>query len=374
MVTTYLRRAYSTFATHVLDIPPRLMVFLFFLLLLTYPITRPGLTYLYIITMANILAIFAASWDLLVGRTGQMSLGHALFFGSGAYTTAILYSFFNFSIWVTIPLSMAICVLIAFIVGLPSLRTKGPYLALVTLALPLILIGAVLHFKNVTNGDKPISGLPRFFPSLPMYEAQLADYYFTLLLLAVSAILLYKIAYSRIGMVMVSILDDEVASKASGINTTKYKILALAISALFASLAGSVSVHLLGTTVQHGMLDVTTSFNPIIVTIWGGIGTIYGPLAAAYIVTILNLPGGVLYEIFKWSSANGLISQQMVSNESHIHMMVFIIIIILIILKWPGGLTKFVTNKLKDLSEEREIEHRGKHIWKTYKKKSQHEE
>ena len=370
MVTTYLRRAYSSFALHVLDIPPRLMAFMFFLLLLSYPVTRPKLPYLFILTMANIMAIFAASWDLLVGRTGQMSLGHALFFGTGAYTSALLHVFFNFPIWITLPLSMFICVLIALIVGLPTLRVKGPYLALITMALPLILLGAVIHFKNVTGGDRPISGLPRFFPGLPMYEAQLADYYFTLFLLAVSAIILYKIAYSRIGMVMVSILDDEVASKASGINVTKYKLLAFAISALFAGLAGSVSGHLLGTSVQHGLLDVTQSFLPVIVTIWGGIGTIYGPVAAAYIITILNLPGGVLYETFKWAAANKLISQDMVHiHETHLHMIFFITIIIIIILKWPRGIARFVTDKLDDLAEEREIEERGKRIWKTYERK-----
>jgi len=369
MVTTYLRRAYSSFAIHVLDVPPRLMIFLFFLLLLSYPVTRPKLVYLFILTMANIMAIFAASWDLLVGRTGQMSLGHALFFGGGAYTTAILHVFFNFPLWITLPLSMFICVLIAFMVGLPCLRVKGPYLAIITMALPLILLGAVIHFKNVTGGDRPISGLPSIFPSLPMYEAQLAEYYFTLFLLAISAITLYKIAYSRIGMVMVSILDDEIASKASGINVTKYKLLAFAISALFAALAGSVSGHLL-TSVQHGLLDVTQSFLPIIVTIWGGIGTIYGPIAAAYIITILNLPGGALYEFFKWTVANNLIPAQMVYiYESHLHMVFFIIIIIIIIMKWPRGIVRFVTDKLKDLSEEREIEERGKHIWKTYREK-----
>jgi branched-chain amino acid transport system permease protein len=182
-------------------------------------------------------------------------------------------------------------------------------------------------------------------------------------------------------MVMVSILDDEVASKASGINTTKYKILAFAISALFASLAGSVSAHLVGTSVNYSELDVPYSFMPIIVTIWGGIGTICGPVAAGYIITILNgggitgTPAGILGKIFAWAAANHLISTQLIDMYSpELYMIIFILIIILIILKWPGGITKFVTDKLKDLSEEREIEERGKHIWKTYKKKSQHED
>jgi branched-chain amino acid transport system permease protein len=373
-MAAYLRRAYSSFVIHVLDIPPRLLAFLFFLLLLTYPVTRPGITYLFILTMANVMAIFATSWDLLI-RTGQMSLGHALFFGGGAYTTAILGVFFGFPVWVTIPLGMCICVFLAFLIGLPALRTKGPYLALITMAVPLILIGAVLYFSTVTGGDRPIYGLPRLFPIVSMYQAQIVDYYFTMLLLVISGIVLYKICYSRIGMVMVSILDDEVASKASGINTTKYKIMAFAISALFAGLAGSVSAHLLGTTVQEGLLDVTQSFMPIIIAIFGGIGTIFGPLAAAYIITILNMPGGALYSIFTWMVAHGLVSASLVDiYSSEVYMIIFIVIIILIIVKWPVGLARYVTDKLKDLSEEREIGERGKHIWKTYKKKPEREE
>jgi len=89
MVSSYLRRFYISFATNILDVPPRLLAFLLFLLLLCVPVTRPTEYIIHLLILANINALFAASWDLLVGRSGQISLGHALFFGIGAYSTAL---------------------------------------------------------------------------------------------------------------------------------------------------------------------------------------------------------------------------------------------------------------------------------------------
>ncbi|MDH5462234.1 MAG: branched-chain amino acid ABC transporter permease [Candidatus Bathyarchaeota archaeon] len=354
MVAAYFRRAYSSFATYVFDVPARLMAFLLFLLLLTYPITRPRLPLLFILTSANIMAIFAASWDLLVGRSGQISLGHALFFGIGAYGTGMLTEYFGLSLWVTIPLSMLAGVLVALVIGYPCLRVKGPYLALVTMAFPLILTGVIFYFKDITGGESGIYGLPRFFPDLRMYDLQLAEYYLTLILVSVSGIILYKIANSKTGIVLVSILDDELASKASGINVTKYKLLAFAISGLFATMAGSINVHLLQSGAANmSSLTVTLSFMAVIVTIFGGLGTIYGPIAAAYILTILDR----------------YILQTMVEVPTEWHMLIFILFIIVLIIKWPRGIARFVTDRLEDLQEERELEERGKHIWKRYKKK-----
>lgn len=354
MVAAYFRRAYSSFATYVFDVPARLLAFLLFVLLLVYPVTSPRLPLLFILTSANIMAIFAASWDLLVGRSGQISLGHALFFGIGAYTTGLLNYYFGLSLWVTIPLSTLAGVLVALIIGYPCLRVRGPYLALVTMAFPLILTGVIFYFKDITRGETGLYGLPRFFPFLRMYQLQLAEYYFTLTLLLVSGVILYKIANSKTGIVLVSILDNELASKASGINVTKYKLLAFAISGLFGSLAGSVNVHLLQSgTANMATLTVTLSFMTVIITIFGGLGTIYGPIAAAYILTILDR----------------YVLNTIVDVPTDWHMLIFILFIILLIIKWPRGIARFVTDKLEDLQEERELEERGEHIWKKYKKK-----
>jgi len=359
-MSTYLRRAYSSFATHILDIPPRLLALLFLLLLLAFPLTKPRSTYLIILTAANMGAIFAASWDLLVGRCGQMNLGHALFFGTGAYITALLNFHLGWPIGVTIPLAVLTTVAIAVLVGFPSLRVKGPYLALVTMALPLIATGIVFYFKDWTGGERPLSGLDHFFSFLPYEQWFIAQYYFTLLLLVVSGIIIYKIANShKIGVIFVSILDDELSSRASGINTTKYKLMAFALSALFASLAGAISAHLAHLrSTDIGMLSLTTTFLAVIMTIFGGVGTIYGPIAGAFILQFLQRY--VLVEV--------------VEVETHWQMIIFLGLIVVLIIKWPRGIAKFTTDKLEDLAEERPIEERGKHIWKRErKKKSSHE-
>lgn len=355
MVTTYLRRAYSSFATHVLDIPARLLTLLFLLLLLAFPVTKPRSTYLIILTAANIWAIYATSWDLLVGRCGQMNLGHALFFGLGAYCTGLLNFHFGWTIWVTIPFAVLITVLVAVVAGFPSIRVRGPYLALVTMALPLIATGIIFYFKDITRGESGISGLDHYFPFLTYDQRFLAQYYFTLLLLVASGIIIYKIANShKTGVIFVSILDDELASKASGINTTKYKLMAFAISALFASLAGATNAHLSHLrSVGITMLSLNTSFMAFTIVIFGGVGSIYGAIAGAYILQFIQRY--VLVEV--------------VEVDSHWQWIIFISLIVILICKWPRGIARFTTDKLDDLAEERAIEERGKHIWKRYKKK-----
>ena len=355
MVKTYLRSIYKSFAIHVLDVPPRLLAFLLFLLLLFFPLTLtwpvPGRAILDALIIANIYAIYAASWDLLVGRSGQISLGHSFFLGIGAYVTALLYFFFRLPLWVTIPLATLAGVLAALLVGFPCLRVKGPYLALVTLAFPLITASLIIAFKHVTKGEIRIL-IPKFFPGLDLFSEGIAKYYLTIALLLVSAIIMYKVANSRIGIVLVSILDDDWASKACGIDVTKYKLLAFSISALFASLAGSVYAHILA-GVSPIIFSLTLAFLPVIMTILGGIGTIYGPIAAAYILTILDM----------------YVLGTVLDIHPYWHPIIFIIPVIIFIIVWPRGIARFVTDKMEDLSEERELEERGKHIWKKYKKK-----
>jgi branched-chain amino acid transport system permease protein len=348
MAVKYLRRIYTSFATHVYDVPPRMMAFLILVILSVVPLTGLDLDKLSMLYWANVFAILAVSWDLLVGRTGQISLGHALFYGAGAYGSALLFKYFGWPIWITIPLSLLMGVGIAVVVGFPCLRVKGPYLALVTMSLPLAVNGFLYYFRDVFGADIGLR-LPSVVPlSINLFGQDIVLgfsgrytvwYYVSLSLMAISASIIYKIANSKTGVVFVSILDDELASKACGINVTKYKLMAFAISGLFGSLAGCIGAYL-----QRGatpsMLDVSVSITPLVATILGGIGTIYGPLVGTYIYFLLDR-----YVFIELVPLGGTIST-----------LIFMLIVVVFVIKWPRGIGRVIVEKLEDLEEPREIE------------------
>jgi branched-chain amino acid transport system permease protein len=352
MVAAYIQRFYTSFLSHVIDIPPRLLALLLFLILLVFPITRPTISIFTILITVNIMAIFAASWDLLVGRTGQMSLGHAFFYGVGAYGTAILWKFFDLPVWITIPIAVAISFVFATLMGYVCLRVKGPYLALVTMAIPLISIGILFIFPKITGAEAGIHGIAGFFPSLDLYSQKIALYYLTFGLSSISALILYKIVNSKTGIVFVSILDDELASEASGINTAYYKVLAFAISGLFAGLAGAVYAHTFGGA-NYQLFLLTLSFMAVMMSLVGGLGTIYGPILGAFILTLLDK----------------YVLNTAIDVPPQYHLIIFIVPVILIVIMWPRGVARFVTDKLGDLEEARNLDERGPKIWKKYKKK-----
>jgi len=352
MVKILLRSIYTKFATNILDRPGRLLALLIFLLLLILPITKPTHFFLMVMVNAFTMATFAASWDLLVGRCGQISLGHGLFFGIGAYITALLCHYQGLPIYVTIPIAVLIGALIAVPVGLPALRLKGPYLSLTSMALPLIVLGLVLTARDITYGEEGIGPNARFFPTLGWYQQWVGEYFLALIILLISASIIYKIANSRTGIVFVSILDDELASKACGINVTKYKLMAFVISAVFASLAGAYVAHSLTTGTRAsptGTLGLTVSFLPVIFTALGGIGTIYGPIAGAFIVTILD---------------QYILGREVMNIPIAWHPITYIIPVILVLILWPRGIARYATDELEDLQEERLLEERGRWIWR----------
>lgn len=371
MVRRYLRRGYSSFAAHVFDIPPRFMVFLFLIVLLLLPMVGLAPYYLSIIIQANVLAIFAVSWDLLVGRTGQISLGHAIFFGIGSYSTALLFKYYGLPVWITIPIALLTGSVAAFLLGFPGLRVKGPYLALVTMAFPLI-VGTLLKWSPlipIFGGEFGIRGLPAFFSFLPDPTPQvnyqrIAEYYLTLFLLFVSSVIIYKIANSKTGIVLVSILDDELASKACGINVTKYKLMAFMISGLFGTLAGCVQTHLLHVA-NPPMFGLTLSFAPVIITFLGGIGTIYGPIVGSFIYLILDkyLLTDLLPKLCEYFNVT------LPDEFVYAKLLIFTLIVIILVIKWPRGVARFATDKLEDLEEARDLDERGPRIWKRYKRK-----
>ncbi len=303
----------------ILVLPSRTIVIVFCLFLLVMPLFVKDVYIYRIVALASIFAIFAASWDLLAGFVGQVSFGHALFFGVAAYTSAFLNLHLDYPPYISVPLGAIAAVLVGLIVGIPSLRLRGPYLGLVTLAFPIMLIGILFIFPDYTGSEMGISGIQR------LAQTRLHEYYVTLLLMFALGFTMWKITDSKIGIIFHSIREDEIAVRASGINTTKYKLLAFSLSDFFAGVAGGMYTHFLRTA-GPSMLEVLMSFQAIIWTVFGGIATIYGPIIGVFIL----LP-----------------AMEFMRAAQEIRMLAFAVIIILVLRFMPEGITTWVRDKLE---------------------------
>jgi len=289
---------YQAFKGEILPLPSRIMallfgIFLFVVPLLPLPIISPYT--LLVLTYANIFVIFAVSWDLLSGYTGQVDFGHAAFFGVAAYTSAFINMTTELSPWVTIPIGAIVSVVVGLLIGIPCLRLRGPYLALATLAFPIILTSLLFVFPALPptglGGEWGISGLSPLFGG-ELERARINNYYSSLIIMIGASLVMWKITDSKIGIILHAIREDEIAARTCGINTTFYKLLAFSVSGFFAGIAGGYNAHLLKVA-NRDMLSVFMSFQPIIWTVFGGITTIYGAIGGTYLLyslpELLNL-------------------------------------------------------------------------------------
>lgn len=273
----YLKKLFTIIKNEALVLPSRVVVALFFLFLLLLPLFTEDPYLLRILTLTSIFAILAASWDLLSGFTGQMNFGHALFFGVGAYSAAMLNKFAGIPPWGTIPLGALAAVLAGLIIGIPCLRLRGTYLALTTLAFPIILLGLVFALPDFTGGELGISGIAR------LARSRVANYYISVVLMLGLCTIMWKITDSDTGIIFHAIREDELAVRAAGINTTRYKLLAFSLSGFFAGISGGLYAHFMRIA-GPSTLEVSMSFQVVIWAIFGGVATIYGPVGAVFVL------------------------------------------------------------------------------------------
>ena len=234
-----------------------------------------------LIILANIYAVYVASWDILCGYTGQVNFGHALFIGGGAYAAALLNFYFKLPPWITIFLGGGVAAILGLIIGTPCLRLRGPYFALATFAAAAVPYGLTDVYWEVTGGLDGLYGIS------PIWQTLTGRYYFSLLLTASCCAVIYALGRSNKGLILKSIREDETGAMASGINTTRYKLVTFVVSGFFAGLAGAFYSHN-QLHVGPETLSVTLSVLVIIMSVVGGIGTITGPICGAYILTIFN--------------------------------------------------------------------------------------
>ena len=259
----------------------RLIIILVLLLLITLiPVITTNYYVLSILISANVFAVFAASWDMLAGVTGQFSFGQALFFGVAAYMSGALNLFLGIPPLLTIPLGGVFGVIVGFLVGLPSLRLKGRFFTITSLIFPGILSVLIVEYPDLLGGEIG-------FYVEPISSEIWMTYYGSVFLMLLSVFILTRIATSNMGLIFRSIRDDEDAAEAAGINTTKYKFLSFAISGFFAGIAGGFQAHLV-MFVGPYVFNIFYSFQAITTAALGGIGTIIGAVGGSYLMSILN--------------------------------------------------------------------------------------
>jgi branched-chain amino acid transport system permease protein len=256
---------------------------------------------LHIAIQALIWALFAASWDLLSGYTGQVSFGHAGFFSIGAYTAAVLSKLEGLSSWFGMAAAMLVSALIGLGVGFPVLRLRGHYLALVTLGFGEIVLLVATNCESLTGGAFGMHDFGTFagLSGDAVHQRQLAYIVVASVSVAGLAILLWITRLTEAGPAFRAIREDQVLAASLGINTTRYKLLAFTVSAGFTGLAGALYAYYIQ-LVSPSVGASSSSAIVIGMAVFGGIGTIWGPFLGAillYTVTELLRFIGVVYNL-----------------------------------------------------------------------------
>lgn len=263
-----------------------LAIFFIVIVLCPYVLSRYQIS---ILNEMSIAVIGALGLNLLVGYTGQISLGHGAFLAIGAYTTALAAEGLGLPFWVTLPLSGFMAALLGMIVGVPALRLKGLYLALGTLAFGFIVEYVLFHW-DVTQGDMGMSVKPISFGRFDV-TTERQFFYFAIGFAALATVAAKNIVRSKIGRSFVAIRDRDIAAEAMGIPLAKYKIMAFAVSSFYAGVAGALLAHYQKWIVP-GSFDLSVSIAYLAMIILGGLGTILGSILGAILIT--GIPHGII--------------------------------------------------------------------------------
>ncbi len=258
-----------------------LFVLLVFLILL--PLVLQNQYFLHLIILVMMWAALGASWNLLGGYTGQVSFGHAAFFGVGAYTACLLHTKLGVSLWAGFFFAGLAGALISIPVGVICFRLRGPYFALSVLALAEILRLLALHWKSFTEGAVGILLV------IPVMETKVEYYY---LILGLGILIMLTVAYilkKRMGFYFMAIRENEEAAEALGIFTTRYKLFSLLISAFFTGILGSFFANYTQFIDPYVVFAIgEVSIAMVLVVVLGGIGTQWGPAVGALVVVLLS--------------------------------------------------------------------------------------
>lgn len=228
---------------------------------------------------ALILATLAQSWNMIGGYTGYPSFGNSVFYGLGGYGVAIAMAQFQLPFAVGLMLGVFLAVLFAFLLGLPVLRLRGHYFAIATLGLAEVMTAIV---SNLEIAGRNVGLI------LPLLKGDTVFFELSLALLVVTTLTVAWISRSRFGFGLIAIRENEEAAAVMGVNTTLYKILAFALCSVFAAIAGGIHAYWITYLDPSSAFDITLNIKMIIMAVFGGPGTIFGPVLGAFVLSAIS--------------------------------------------------------------------------------------
>jgi len=236
------------------------------------------------VTALNIVVVIGL--NLLIGYAGQISLGHAAFFGLGAYLSGILTTTYGFPVGPTMILAVLITGTVAYVIGIPTLKLEGHYLVMATLGFNIIVYIMMIQLDRVTGGPSGFAGIPPLRIGGFVFNSDRKIYYLFWTISVGVLLLSLNLIRSRVGRAMAALSHNEVAAKCAGIDTEKYKINLFACSAALASLAGSLYAHYI-TFISPGTFSIFYSLQIVTMVLVGGMGSLWGSVFGAFLLTLL---------------------------------------------------------------------------------------
>jgi len=281
--------------------------------------------YLQIMTFIGINTLLGLGLNMLMGYTGQVSLGHAAFYGIGAYTTAILSGTYGLNPWLALVCAVAAAVFIAFIVGLPTLRLSGYYLAMGTLGFGMIINIVIREWADLTGGASGFVGIPVLEAGSIVFMSGASYYFLVWGIVLVAMIICRRLLASRMGRALRAIHDGENAAVAIGVNTHLLKLQIFMFSAALGAVAGFLYAHFV-LFISPGSFGFMFSIKIVTMVVIGGMASVWGALLGAAVLTLLPevLHGFAEYE-----------------------MIIFGLILMLVMIFMPQGLTQGIMDMIR---------------------------
>lgn len=257
-------------------------------LIICFPLIFPKSYLLSILIFAGIWSIVLIGFDVLVGYCGQLSLGHNAFFAIGAYASGILAVKYNFhNPFLGMVIGVIISLLVAWIIGLPSLKLKGYYLAIATLGFGLIINNFIVGFRPLTGGASGLNFIPTFKFAGLSFDTDIRYYFLVWFFVAVILVVSLNLIKSRFGRAFLAIQEEETFASMMRIPVFRYKLFAFLYSAVCASVAGSLYAHYAGTITPEGF-GFMVSIHMVVMLFLGGRGTIWGGIVGAVFLKLLS--------------------------------------------------------------------------------------